>query len=61
VTDQGSRQARQEAFQPKLGPPDILSVDAERYESLRQELQRQAVTDPALNGQDAWRRLGAAQ
>jgi hypothetical protein len=57
MTSQGARQDRQAAFQPAVGPPDILSADAERYTEQVPVLQREAAQDPTYNGQDAAKRL----
>jgi hypothetical protein len=53
TAQQGSRQARREAFQPNVGPPDILSKDAQQYVDSAAALRREATQDPYLNGEDS--------
>jgi hypothetical protein len=57
MADQGSRQDRMGAFQPSVGPADLLSADAERYTEQVAALQAEARADPVYNGKDAARRL----
>jgi hypothetical protein len=52
VGDTGGQRQVQHPFTPTLGPANILSADAEAYVNQAAALQRQAVTDPALNGTD---------
>jgi hypothetical protein len=61
MTDQGSRQDRRDAFQPKVGPPSILSDDALRYTEAVPALQQEAAQDAVYNGRDAGRRLRGSE
>ncbi|HEY3090770.1 MAG TPA: hypothetical protein VGJ59_22190 [Jatrophihabitantaceae bacterium] len=58
MADQGSRQDRRDASQPRLGPVDMLSADQHGYVDGVPVLQERAAADPAYNGMDAERRLG---
>ena len=50
MTGQGSRQDRREAFQPSIGPADLLSEDASLYVNQAAKFQREAAGSPELNG-----------
>jgi hypothetical protein len=54
---QGERQARQEAFQPRLGPVDILSADQDGYVDSVPTMQQKYARDPNYNGRDAEKRF----
>lgn len=57
-----SRQERQHAFVPRVGPVDtLLSEDAKAYTGQVPTLQQQAARDPAYNGVDAERRLRGSE
>jgi hypothetical protein len=57
MADSPSRQARQQEYLPEQSPRRLLSDEAMQYVNLAAKLQREAVTDPALNGADALARL----
>jgi hypothetical protein len=62
VTAQGgARQDRRDAFQPQIGPPDILSADALMYVEAVPALQRAATQDSTYNGEDAGKRLRGSE
>jgi hypothetical protein len=57
MTEQESRQARREAFQPRIGPVDVLSADQHQFVDAVPAQQTQYAADATYKGTDALRRL----